>query len=532
MSAARERVTHIVDPTSASHIPLFLPRVSASRARGGGGKGGADGAPREDVRPLRSPDVDRVLDFPNMPDPPPPCHAMHCEAPGSGIDDDADGGGGGMDDAYDGGVAFPKRSIKLAGGYVFLSRVKKEGSGERANPQQGGKVACIPLRGCEVEFPPGGRRVFREHAHTGARRGYEMAIRVKRGPGEEKVTCYIVLDSLGSREAWSRAIRSRHDVGNKPTVLRPGGIAGSRLQDADDALYGDGGAGTRGGRGGVAPFPSTSARAAGPGHGPSHRAGRSQKSLLRSSVAGPSSRSATGAAEAGGNPDLDAAVERFGSSNFREDAWVHDFLAKHPADDLAGECDRLDKWTVAIKDGLRGAVLEQYEYFVEASREMSTMGREVAWIRSLVERQQETLMGLRNIDFGGGGDDGDDDEGGDGGGDEEYGFLGEGGGGTDDDRSDASSVASSSSDEDPAQAGQGPSASRTPMRTNVRTRRRESSARGGRGRGGTTGGAPNPAEETKDMGGCCLRLKFWKCVARARNELGPSLVKKMVPRRL
>ena len=67
--------------------------------------------------------------------------------------------------------------------------------------------------------------------------------------------------------------------------------------------------------------------------------------------------------------------------------------------DLTVECDKLEKWMDVIKNGLRSSVLEQYEYFVEASREMTTMGREVAWLRTLVERQQETLMGMKNMDF-------------------------------------------------------------------------------------------------------------------------------------
>lgn len=154
MSSTKERVTHILDPTAASHIPLFLPRV----ARGGGDDG--DG----DVRPFQgASDVDRVMDFPNMPDPPPACVVMHCEAPGSGIDDD----GAEEEEVYDGGMVFPRRSAKLSGGYVFLSKPADPSAAPESPSGGGGKVACIPLRGCTVDFPPGGRRVFREHAHTG-----------------------------------------------------------------------------------------------------------------------------------------------------------------------------------------------------------------------------------------------------------------------------------------------------------------------------------------------------------------------------
>lgn len=164
MSSTKERVTHILDPTAASHIPLFLPRISVTR--GGGGGGGGDDE-NEDVRPFQSAsDIDRVMDYPNMPDPPPECVVMHCEAPGSGIDD------GNEDEVYDGGIVFPKRSAKLSGGYIFLSKPKdpKADASNAADGDgggSGGKIVCIPLQGCKVEFPPGGRRVFREHAHTG-----------------------------------------------------------------------------------------------------------------------------------------------------------------------------------------------------------------------------------------------------------------------------------------------------------------------------------------------------------------------------
>ena len=154
MSSFKERVTHILDPTAASHIPLFLPRISITR----GGGGGVDGGENEDVRPFQNAsDIDRVMDYPNMPDPPPECLVMHCEAPGSGIDDENE------DEVYDGGIVFPKRSAKLSGGYIFLSKPKDP----KADAKADGKIVCIPLQGCKVELPPGGRRVFREHAHTG-----------------------------------------------------------------------------------------------------------------------------------------------------------------------------------------------------------------------------------------------------------------------------------------------------------------------------------------------------------------------------
>lgn len=278
-----------------------------------------------------------------------------------------------------------------------------------------------------------------------------MAIRVKQSNDNEKMSCYIVLDSLGNRELWAGAIRLRCDVGNKLTLLRPGGIAGSRLMSVDDSYYNEKvhPPAVPGGNQGLS---------VNRGHHSKKQKHFGHRSLQKSLVVeGPVSS---------GNADLDAAIEQFGVSGFKEEKWVNEWLQKHSVSDLPGECDQLERWIDVIKNGLRGAVLEQYEYFVEASREMSTMGREVAWIRTLVERQQETLMSMRNIDFGAG------LEVDDGVGDEEYGYLSEEDGLLDETDNDAlsyaSSVVSSSSDEET-----NPTNARTPMRRNLRRESRK-----------------------------------------------------------
>ena len=398
MSSIKERVTHVLDPIAASHIPLFLPRIGVTRGSGEG---------EEEIRPFQNvSDIERVMDYSNMPDPPEDCLVMHCEAPGVGNDEEAKDDDGS-------GIVFPKRSAHLRGGYIFLYDPKDKGSAAGNN-----KIACIPLAGCSVEFPPGGRRVFREHAHTGARAGYEMAVQVKSNDAS-KISCYIVLDSLGLREAWAAAIKLRCDVGNKVTKVRPGGIAGSRLMSAGEDIdgYYDKG-----------PKNNT------PGSSLRHSRKQKQWGLKKPNQDGPASS---------GNADLDAAIDQFGTHGFQEEKWLHEYLRKNAAKELPGECDKLEKWMDVIKNGLRGAVLEQYEYFVEASREMSTMGREVAWIRTLVERQQEVLMGMKNIDFGTGMEEMDEAAG-----DDEYGYLSdEEKAFQDAGRDDASSVGSSSSDE-------------------------------------------------------------------------------------
>ena len=58
----KERVTHALDPTAASHIPLFLPRICVTR-----------GSDEEEIRPFDKSGVERVMDYPNMPDPPADC---------------------------------------------------------------------------------------------------------------------------------------------------------------------------------------------------------------------------------------------------------------------------------------------------------------------------------------------------------------------------------------------------------------------------------------------------------------------------
>ncbi|KAL7472697.1 hypothetical protein ACHAXS_013082 [Conticribra weissflogii] len=504
MSSIKERILHKPDPKAPPHIPLFLPQLSITKTNvmdhhpshpNNDGNNEEKHEQRE-IRPLHPrDDVPRVMDFPNMPDPPPKdATVMHCEAAGG---DDGEAGHG--DD--DAGIVFPKRCAKLSGGYIFITRLEGRdrddgnrskaagGGGDAAKSAKGGeraageetdgvhpegKTYCIPLAGSTVEFPPGGRRVFREHAHTGARAGYEMAIHVKfldttgetpvlatsaavgggRGAagGQGKVKCFVVFDSLKLRETWSNAIKARCDVGNKPTTLR---AAGSRFDGKSGKGEGldvmGGGVSGSGVMSGIL----------------SKTAGKNKPKKNWAKIKGMVSLQAAFKKEEEmptfGDPDLDAAVKVFGKAKFKEDDYVHKFLIKNKVDDLSSECDQLEKWMDVIKDGLRGAVLEQYEYFVEASREMSTMGREVAWLRTLVERQQETLMTMKNIDFGAGLEEIEEGRGLD---DEGFGYISDEdgllGAMAADDGSDASSVVSTSSEE----SGSNASASKTPIKTN------------------------------------------------------------------
>jgi len=339
-----------------------------------------------------------------MPSPPPSCLVMHCEPNDDDDEDDHEGGA----------LAFRTRRAVLRGGYIILSNDINDESDDGNNnnskkktkkeSSDDGVVRCIPVEGSEVDLPPGGRRVFREHAHTTARRGYELAIRVRythysdggdnndnANDNQDKVyTCYIVLDTLNHRTSWATAIRMRCDVGlHKETLLRPGGIAGGRLLASAEELYD-----TTSGTTTNTSMNNTSSRMQ-----QSHlKKGKHYKMGIMNN--NNSSSIMTKTMEGGsGNTDLNEALTQFSTHKFNQEKWVQKFLQRHAVTDLPTECDKLEKWMDVIKMGLRGAVLEQYEYFVEASREMTKMGREVAFLRTLVERQQECLMGMKNIDF-------------------------------------------------------------------------------------------------------------------------------------
>jgi hypothetical protein len=112
--------------------------------------------------------------------------------------------------------------------------------------------------------------------------------------------------------------------------------------------------------------------------------------------------------------DIDEALQTFGTRTlFQEDVWVDDFFQRHSENEGADMCQKFERWQTSIKKGLRGAVLEQYEYFVEASREMTVMGREVASLKDLVNKQVGTFESMKRVtfdlDFGEGPSNGDID---------------------------------------------------------------------------------------------------------------------------
>ena len=158
-ASAVEHVVTAAHPTDAAqHIP---------RIHGGGTTGSSD----DDVRPFRPDDMPRVLDYEGMPPPPEDCVMLHGEAAEENNNNNANL------------PEFPERVVVLRGAYLFYydpDDVDDDDDGTNAHSDDkyvGPPLGVIPLDRVVVEFPPGGRRVFREHAPTDARNGYEMLVR-------------------------------------------------------------------------------------------------------------------------------------------------------------------------------------------------------------------------------------------------------------------------------------------------------------------------------------------------------------------
>lgn len=305
---------------------------------------------------------------------------------------------------------FPKRYFCLRGSFIFYYDLDDVDASSSSYGYDGGTkfkaapLGVIPLERTKVEFPQGGRRVFREHAKTDARSGYEMMIRhVPRrdandaggdgasvvGSGtvtgmkkeKRRAPAYLVCDSSGQRDKWKAAIELRNNFNNKPTKLRPTGTnalnlpTSSRLEGySSKSPDGAGLGGRRGGRSST--------------HPPSPRRVGGEISVL------------AGVIEAGEQKDIDEALQQFGGKTlFDEARWVNEFFESREQTEGAEMCAQLERWQTSIKKGLRGAVLEQYEYFVEASREMTILGREVATLKELGNKQMETFESMKRVNF-------------------------------------------------------------------------------------------------------------------------------------
>ena len=370
-SKFREMVTFTPD---SSHQDRFLPQVLM-----------------EDVtRPFEVEDMPRVLDFEGA------IVAPADSALKYGVDGATEG------------LKFPVYHFCLRGGFLFYFKV--EDVDEESGPYvtyHDKPVGVIPLDDVSIEFPPGGRRVFREHAHTEAKTGYELVILHAPRSEDEPVRppSFLVTESLTQREKWAAALRARADA-ESPTYLR----AGYSSSTARKAIPTD-----------------TNEKKLATTAAPATTSIRTDKANEAAEAPKPGGRRATmmktGAArsvqqqsiqqqvlQVSDDADLAGAVVEFGVAHFDEKEWIDHFFSQNNDFDAPSKCRQMEDWQNEMKRNLKGAVLEQYEYFVQASGEMTTMGLEVSSLRSLIESQVDKLKQMKQVDFSGPVDHVDGDE--------------------------------------------------------------------------------------------------------------------------
>ena len=319
-------------------------------------------------RPMTGEDMPRVLDF--VPEAPPDATLMCC------VDEDE--------------PDFIEHHVCLRGGFLlYFDPADVEGAeGPQATYHQP-PVGLVPLEGVSVELPPGGRRVFREHAMTSARKGYELAL-----VHDERPAFFVVTASLGEREKWSEALQARIQE-HKPTILRAGYTA------------------TRSGGLDSKPQPP---RPASPSKTSLDEPATPRQTLLQElQTTKPSRKSSSTTAtnktktkrltdqvlQVSDDAELANAVVEFGAATFDENEWMDEYFQQHMDFDAPTQCKKMEHWQNDMKKSLKGAVLEQYEYFVQASGEMTTMGREILSLKSLIETQLSTIKTMKEIDFTG-----------------------------------------------------------------------------------------------------------------------------------
>lgn len=348
-----EKVTFIADTNSADR---FLPRIAVAKSRTANGRTTIE----KSFRPFEAVDMTRVLDYKEVPDPPEDTAMRVCE------------------DAGTEGLKFPVRNVCVRGGFLFYFDIEDidDHVGGHYVSYHAPPLGVVPIDKVDVATPPGGRRVFREHAHTDAKHGYEFVLIHAPEGGTEttRPAAFFVAESLAQREKWLKALRLRAEI-TADTKLRPN-ISGRR------------GEGDSGGRDDIGPKAVV------------RRPKRSQK--RRSEV-----EEEPETAEA---RDVEVAKREFGLLDFNDENWLNSFFTSNNDFESGNKIDQLEQWQSSIKRGLRGAVLEQYEYFVEASGEMTTMGKEVAALKGMVETQSEVIKEMKDIDFTTAFAEGDDDD--------------------------------------------------------------------------------------------------------------------------
>jgi len=364
-----ERVAFTADPKKNDR---FVPRISVSKTVGSSGVG-SRGNVEKSFRPFETDDVSRVLDFEHVPDPPPDGPMMHCEN----------------------GTEFPSRHFALRGGFLFYFGLGDVSGTGRSHyfTYHGPPKGVIPLDKVKVEFPPGGRRVFREHAQTNASTGYEIAILHTDQVERPRPKTFVVAESLGQREKWAKAIMARSGIEeytnlravssfaqDSSLVIKPAELLQQTINEKKKVLAKEENSDIIG-------------------------SGSMKESKHRSTRKGKRGAGSIGKEKNKGNTGEEITIQdvlkEFGKKNFSEKTWIDNYFEMNSDIDASSRCRLMEKQQDAIKRGLKEAVLEQYEYFVEASGEMTKMGREVVDLKTLVETQVETIKEMKEIDFSG-----------------------------------------------------------------------------------------------------------------------------------
>lgn len=342
---ASERVIFV---TNEAKSDRFLPQVA---------KAGAE------PRAFEPEDMPRVVDWEGVIEAPPDSKLLF----------DVEGGLG--------QVSFPSYHCCLRGCFLFYFDLNDvdDSSGPYVT-YHNAPLGVIPLENLRIDYPPGGRRVFREHAHTDAKNGYELVMLHEpgEGGGPQRPPSFLVADSLGKRDKWAQALRARTEA-NRHTLLRIGYSSSTTRKAPTVAVA------------------SSSIR------------NEKKEEIVEKTKASRKASIATGRTtgksiqqqvmEVSDDAGLANAVVEFGVAQFDEKDWINTYFQMNNADDAAEKCDQMEKWLTEMKRDLKGAVLEQYEYFVQASGEMTTMGLEVTSLKVLIERQLETLREMKNIKF-------------------------------------------------------------------------------------------------------------------------------------
>lgn len=381
-----EHVTYVRDE---SHVERLIPKISV----------GSGVSKRRNFEPE---DMARVLDYDGIKEATPKdCQLLYCE---NGED----------------GPQFVSYHICIRGGYIFYFDPDdvddKTGS---YTTYESTPIGVVPLDDTIVQFPPGGRRAFREHAMTDARNGYELAI--LHNPNqisdddrvEVRPPFFLVAESMGQRKEWEKAIKVRGGL-RKPTLLRMGYTSASV---AKTTSLGAGNDGAKDGGASSSQQPESakmsksadstrSAEAAGPRNDEMLKIAKQEKSnkavkgfATTGRRKGESKSTEMQIMEVAEDAELASAVVEFGAADFNEKEWVDRWFQSHSDFEASDKCNLMDQWQNDMKRSLKGAVLEQYEYFVQASGQMTEMGREVSSLKSRIETQVDTLKEMKEIDF-------------------------------------------------------------------------------------------------------------------------------------